>query len=276
MPPPVRHVASLALLATLALAAAAVARDPGHALRVPTPENPAPIPPEPVPAPPPSGPCADPAQRCPDLVVLVPSELQILRSPSGRVRLGSRNRLVNQGAGPLSLIGTRLGPRTMTVRQRIHRVDGVYADHPLANTYFDFWRIPGQGRFWKLRDGLRFELWTGGPVERFVKGGIKTRFCMRDLRQVPGLPGPRSRIFGACSQSPRARTVKMGISVGWQESYPAFYYEQYVDITGLRGCHTLRHVADPLARVFESDESNNVSQVSVLLPPSRRGRVRSC
>ena len=134
----------------------------------------------------------------------------------------------------------------MTVRQRIHRVDGAYADHPLPNAYFDFWRIPGQGRFWKLRDGLRFELWTGGPVERFVKGGIKTRFCMRDLRQVPGLPGPRSRIFGACSQSPRARTVKMGISVGWQESYPAFYYEQYVDVTGLRGCHTLRHVADPL------------------------------
>ena len=130
--------------------------------------------------------------------------MQILRSPSGRVRLGSRNRLVNQGAGPLSLDGRRLGPRTMTVRQRIHRVAGAYADHPLANTYFDFWRIPGQGRFWKLRDGLRFELWTGGPVERFVKGGIKTRFCMRDLRQVPGLPGPRSRIFGACT-SRRAR-----------------------------------------------------------------------
>ena len=264
-----------ALLALAGSAGVAAAGDSGHVLRTPVPENPVPVPPEPVPAPPPSGPCADPAQRCPDLVVLEPSELEILPSRTGRVRLGSRNRLVNRGAGPLSLIGSRLGRRTMTVRQRIFAVAGGFADHPLPATYFDFWRIPGQGSFWKLRDALRFELWTAGPVERFVKYGRKTRFCMRDLREVPGLPGPRSRIYPACNQSSRARTVKMGISAGWQESYPAGYFEQYVDVTGLRGCHALRHVADPLGRVLESDESNNVAQVRMLLPP-RRGRVRAC
>jgi hypothetical protein len=140
----------------------------------------------------------------------------------------------------------------------------------------DFWLIPGQGHYWKLRDALRFELWTAdAPVERFVKAGRKTRFCMRDLVEVPGMPGPRSRKFGACNQSPRATAVRMGISVGWAESYPAGYFEQYVDITGQRGCFALRHVADPLAHVYESDESNNVSQVQVRLPP-RRGRVRDC
>ena len=274
MPQRVRHVVVVTLLAMAGTAAVAAAR-PQHVLRTPVPENPVPIPPEPEPAPPPSGPCGDPAQRCPDLVVLAPSELKVLRTPAGRVLLGSRNKLVNRGAGPLYLLGSRRDSRTMTVRQRIFAVAGGHVDHPLANAYFDFWRIPGQGSFWKLRDGLRFELWTAGPVERFVKSGRKTRFCMRDLVEVPGMPGPRSRIFGACSQSRRARTVRMGISVGWQESYPAGYFEQYVNVTGLHGCHALRHVADPRARVFESDESNNIAQTRVLLPP-RGNRVRAC
>ena len=166
--------------------------------------------------------------------------------------------------------------RTMTVRQRVYALNGTHTEYPLRDARFDFWLIPGQGRFWKLRDALRFELWTaGGPIERFVKRGIKTRFCMRDLQQVPGLPGPRTRRFGICSQQPDALTVRMGVSVGWRESYPAGYHEQSVDITGLHGCYALRHIADPLGHVFESDESNNMSQTRVRLPP-RRGRVRGC
>ncbi len=67
----------------------------------------------------------------------------------------------------------------------------------------------------------------------------------------------------------------MGISKGWEESYPPGYYEQYVDVTGLSGCFSLRHVADPLGHVFESDESNNAAQTRFRLPP-RRGRVSGC
>lgn len=275
-----RHRARIApafgvLLAALA-AGVAVAAQPSHAPRIPATENPTPIPPEPVPVPPPSGPCGDLNLRCPDLVVLAPSELRVQRGRNGRLRLGSRNRLVNRGAGPMFLLGAREGARTMTVSQRIYSQTGGHTDYPLPAARFDFWPIPGQGSFWKLRDGLRFELWTaGGPLEQFVKFGPKTRFCMRDLVEVPGLGGPRFRKFPGCSQSARARTVRMGISVGWEESYPSFYHEQYVDITGLRGCYALRHIADPLGHVLESDESNNVSQTRFRLPP-RRGRVRGC
>jgi hypothetical protein len=273
-----RIVLVLAALLASAWAAAGVAAAP-QLQHIPLPENPTPIPPEPVPVPPPSGPCADTRMRCPDLIVRAPSELKVIRSRFGRVRLGSRNILVNRGAGPMYLLGRRLGRRTMTVRQRIFTTAGTFEEFPLERARFDFWTIPvppGQGRFWKLRDGLRFELWTaGGPIERFVKFGRKTRFCMRDLREVPGMGGPRTRQFPACNQSPNKRVVRMGISVGWYESYPAFYYEQYVDVTGLRGCYSLRHVADPLGHVFEADESNNTSATRVRLPP-RRGRVRGC
>lgn len=263
------------IVAALA-AGVAVAAQPSHTLRVPTPSNPTPIPPEPVPVPPPSGPCADANLRCPDLVVLAPSDLRVLRGRNGHVRLGSRNRLVNRGAGPMFLLGERERERTMTVSQRIFARNGDHTDYPLPEARFDFWFIPGQGRYWKLRDGLRFELWTAGlPIEQFVKFGRKTRFCMRDLVEVPGLGGPRFRKFPGCNQSARTRSLRMGISVGWEESYPPGYYEQYVDVTGLRGCFSLRHVADPLGHVFESDESNNVAQTRVRLPP-RRGRVRGC
>ncbi len=271
-----RIALAFGLLVAALATGVAVAAQPPHTVRVPTPENPTPIPPEPVPLPPPSGPCGDASLRCPDLVVLAPSELRVQRGANGRLRLGSRNRLVNRGAGPLFLLGARASERTMRVSQRIYSHSGDHTDYPLPDTRFDFWFIPGQGRYWKLRDGLRFELWTaGGPLEQFVKLGRKTRFCMRDLVKVPGLAGPRFRKFPGCSQSSRARSTRMGISAGWEESYPAGYHEQYVDITGLSGCFALRHVADPLGHVFESDESNNVSQTRVRLPP-RRGRVRGC
>ena len=275
--PPRARIALVSGVVVAALAGGvASAAAPSHTTRIPQTENPTPIPPEPVPIPPPSGPCANPQLRCPDLVVLEPSGLTVLRGRNGRVRLGSRNRLINRGAGPLFLLGARNGERTMNVSQRIYSVNDRHTDFPLADTFFDFWAIPGQGSYWKLRDGLRFELWTaGGPVEQFVKVGRKTRFCMRDLIEVPDLSGPRFRRFPGCNQSSRAKTVTMGISVGWEESYPPGYYEQYVDVTGLRGCYSLRHVADPLGRIFESDESNNVSLTRVRLPP-RRGRVRGC
>lgn len=277
-----RH-ARIALLRTSIVAAACVlatadvAGGASHASRAPVPSNPTPLPPAPTPIPPVAGPCAAPTARCPDLVLRPPSDLTIATTASGRVVLGSRNRLVNRGRGPLFLLGRRAaGARSMTVRQRIYSVTGAHHDYPLAGTHFDFWFIPGQGHYWKLRDGLRFELWTAGdPIDRLVKVGHKTHFCMRDLIQVPGLPGPRERQFPGCNQTPGLRSVRMGISVGWEESYPPLYFQQFIDVTGLRGCFSLRHIADPKQHVYESDESNNTASVRIRLP-ARGGHVTGC
>lgn len=267
-----RVILLAALLAPASTTVAADART--NVPRAPIIENPTPTPPEPVPIPPPSGPCADVRQRCPDLVLRPPSDLRLSRSRSGRLRLGSRNHLVNRGAGPLYLTGERDKRRTMKVSQRIYSISGAHRTYRLKDTRFDFWLIPGQGRYWKLRDALRFELRTAdGPVGRLVKVGRKTRFCMRDLVELPGLPGPRGRVFGGCSQSAQAKSTRMGISVGWKESYPTGYHEQYVDVTGLRGCYVLRHIADHKGHVLESDESNNMSQVRVRLGGLR---LRGC
>ena len=142
---------------------------------------------------------------------------------------------------------------------------------------FDFWFIPGQGSYWKLRDGLRFELWTAGlPLEQFVKFGRKTRFCMRDLIEVPGLRRAALSQVPAPATSPRARS-----RCGWgsrragrRATRPATTSSTSTS-PACSGCFSLRHVADPLGHVFESDESNNMAQTRVRLPP-RRGRVRGC
>ncbi|HEV2770290.1 MAG TPA: lysyl oxidase family protein [Solirubrobacteraceae bacterium] len=214
--------------------------------------------------------CLQENMRCPDLRMGAPSELVLQRTPGGRTLLRSRNRLRNLGSGPLSLHSRRdRGERSMRVRQRIYRTN---ASHITRSTRarLDFWHIPGQGGFWKVRHPVEFQLWTMGSGRAPVREGEKSRFCMRDLfRRTTA--GPRRAVFPACSQDRSDRTNRQGISVGWEESYPAGYFEQYVDVSGLRGCFKLWHVADPRNRFLESNETNNAAGTVVAL---RNGRLR--
>ncbi len=63
--------------------------------------------------------------------------------------------------------------------------------------------------------------------------------------------------------------------MGWADIYPASYHEQYVDVTGLRGCFALWHVADPRDHLAESDETNNAARTVVRLP-LHAGRAGYC
>ena len=174
------------------------------------------------------------------------------------------------GAGPASLHGTRNGRFTMTAEQVLHRVDGrtvrVDTDAKLL-----FKAIPGQYRYWKWNGAARMELWrldsTGTPVER-TRIGPKTVYCLRDLQRRAGwLPrSPRRFHYPGCSQRLSQRTVTLGTSVGWSDVYPASYYENWIDVTGLRGCFAYVHIADPTNVIYESDEDDNASSAVVKLP----------
>jgi hypothetical protein len=200
-----------------------------------------------------------------------PQQVYVQRTPAGRTLLRSRNRLQNRGAGPLSLHSQRdADESTMRVRQRIYREGARGHISQFTHARLDFWRIPGQGGYWKVRNPAEFQVWTMGPERRMVREGEKSRFCMRDLFRRTG-EGPRRAVFPACAQDRSDRSNRQGISVGWDESYPAGYFEQYVDVSGLRGCFKLWHIADPNDRFDESDETNNAAGVIVGL---RDGRVR--
>lgn len=230
----------------------------------------------PAPAPgPDAARCADPAYRCPDLRMERPYEISAGRTLGGRTLLYSANAIYSLGRGPVVIEGRRRSARTMFVRQRIYTANGhVSVPRPGARVVFK--GIPGQGGYWKFQAAARMELWSTGPGRRRVRSGEKLVYCFRDLKRTQPLQrSPRRRIFGACSRDPGARRVLLGTSIGWADIYPASYYEQYIDVSGLRGCFELWHIADPADHLIETDESNNAAATVVRLP-FRRGTAGRC
>ena len=183
--------------------------------------------------------------------------------------LRATNNLKSRGEGPVMLRGTRTGKRTMLARQHIYRQDG---SRKIVRTgaRLEFKHIPGQGPYWKWAHAARFELWSLDPEgrrQRLVRTGPKVVYCLRDLRRTsPGPRSPRFRVFPKCSQDLRKRKVTLGTSAGWSDVYPASYYEQWINVAGLRGCFAYVHRADPKNRVWENNEGNNDAQRVVRLP----------
>ncbi|MCW2955279.1 MAG: hypothetical protein JWO69_148 [Thermoleophilia bacterium] len=220
-------------------------------------------------------PCAGPSSglyRCPNLRMRTPFNLSLGRR-DGRSILYSANSLDSVGAGPASLRGRkRAGDARfeMGANQLLHRRRGAPVQVDTGAELL-FKAIPGQYRYWKWNGAARMELWrldsTGRAVER-TRVGPKTVYCLRDLERTRGsLPrSPRGRVYPACSQRATQRAVTLGTSVGWSDVYPASYYENWIDVTGLRGCFAYVHVADPTNAIYESNEDDNRSNVVVRLP----------
>jgi hypothetical protein len=228
---------------------------------------------------PPPTPCTDPAAslelRCPNLRMGTPSHVYAERR-GRRVLLRGTSRLTNVGTGPIELRGRRSEPREMEATQAIHRTDGGVALWPTsAELYFK--PIPGQGGYWKMVDAASLEIWTidaDGELGRRVRTSPKIHYCLRDLVRLSPAPAgaPRRMVYPACNQNPRKRSVTLGTSVGWVDRYPSSYYQQYVDVTGLRGRFAFAMTVDPGHRLAESVETDNTSWVTVRLPMrARRG-----
>ena len=220
----------------------------------------------------PLNPCLGPDAddfMCPNLRMSAPSDISLARR-GARLILYSTNSVNSLGDGPASLRGRRDGRYTMVARQVLHRKSGspITID---TEAKLLFKAIPGQYRYWKWNGAARMELWrldsVGTPIERTVIGP-KTVYCLRDLRRLFGTrPGsPPSRVYPACSKDLGQQSVTLGTSVGWSDVYPASYHENWIDVTGLRGCFAYVHIADPTNVIYESNEDDNASRTVVKLP----------
>lgn len=209
--------------------------------------------------------------RCPDLVMRRPWGLYSDRlTKPGHTVLRAGNSIDNVGSGPAELHGVRTRKRWMRAHQRIYRQDGTrMAVRTGARLEFKYAHLD---RFWwKFHDAARFELWRlsrKGERTRRVRVGPKVAYCLRDLlRTRPTLDrSPRRRVYPACSNDPEKQRDTLGTSIGWSDVYPPSYPEQWIDVTGLRGCFAYVHIADPRNGIFESNEHNNAAQVVVRLP----------
>ena len=125
-------------------------------------------------------PCIGPdarSLRCPDLVMRRPYGLYTDRlTKPGHTVLRAGNVIDSVGAGPAELHGTRIGPRFMDARQRIHQRDGgrIGVDTG-ARLQFKF--AHQQRYWWKFHDAARFELWrvdSEGRRTRLVRTGRRS------------------------------------------------------------------------------------------------------
>ncbi|MCO5316132.1 MAG: lysyl oxidase family protein [Solirubrobacterales bacterium] len=232
-----------------------------------------------------SGPCANPKSRakllCPDLKVAWPRDLAIDRTTRpGKALLRSTNDIRSRGLGPIELRGRRDRPRSMATMQAIRRRGGGYALYP-SQMRLRFHNVGARygGAYWKAALPLRFELWKIDGHRRRVRlarVGPKQFYCLRDLERTrPGRRSPRDPVYPACNQNPRIRKVTLGTSVGWSDIYPSTYDEQWINVTGLRGCFAYVLKVDPLDRMYELNERNNASQRIVRLP-WRGNHKRGC
>ena len=221
----------------------------------------------------PQNPCTGPeAARllCPNLRIGTPSEMKV-EPYEGKTILRATSDVQSRGRGPIEVRGQRDGPKSMRVNQRIYKVGG---DHLTVRTdaslhFTDVGEYFG-GSYWKVHQLARFELrkvladGTLGPV---VRTSPKLNYCLRDLERTrPGKRSPRTRHYPACNQDPSIRRATLGTSVGWSDIYPANYDEQYIDVSGLRGCYVFGMTVDPRELLFESSEEDNSSHRRVRLP----------
>jgi hypothetical protein len=260
--PRLRRVLPLAVATASVVAGAAGA---GDAARAPLDENP----------------CITERARslnCPDLVMKPPFGLYAQYS-RGRTLLRAGNSIDSVGHGPAELYGERIGPRFMRARQRIYRrAGGRISVETGARLEFKFAHL-GK-RWWKFHNAARFELWRldrRGRRQRLVRVGPKVSYCLRDFRRTrPWIRrSPPARVYPACDTYPGRQKETIGTSVGWSDVYPATYPEQWIDVTGLRGCFAYVHLADPGNGIYESNEDNNEAGVVVRLP-WRGASTRGC
>jgi hypothetical protein len=219
--------------------------------------------------------------RCPDIVMDRPWGVYLDRTTSpGRSLLRAGNAIESIGKGPVELHGVRYSRVYMHARQRIYkRGGGFITARTGAKLRF---KLAHLSRYWwKFFDAASFQLWRlddQGVRTRRVRTGPKVSYCLRDLSHTRSwLPGtPYLPHYPACSNNAALRRDVLGTSVGWADVYPPDYPEQWIDVTGLRGCFAYVHVADPGNGVYESNEHDNKSQVIVRLPYNSRDRRGGC
>jgi hypothetical protein len=216
---------------------------------------------------------------CPDLIMAPPDGLFVGRSPRGRLRLYATNHIINVGAGPLEIKGKRSGAREMKARQVIHRGGKRPIVTPDAGELYFKFVDSGRGSYWKYSHAARFELWkldADGNRGEMVRTGPKLDYCFRDLARVRPY-ARRNRRYPGCSQVRGLATDRLGVSPGWADVYPSSYPENWIDITGLKGCFSFIHRVDPLGKIAEEREDNNIGFRHVRLPP-RHGSIapRGC
>jgi hypothetical protein len=185
---------------------------------------------------------------------------------AGRTLLRLSNAAINMGQGPMELTGGATNPDgSQQVFQRVYASDGSSKKFLSGNFVFH-----AQHNHVHFEDFTQYNLrrvtpddgtGTGTPgAGTIAASGDKVSFCLLDsLAYDVTLPGaPLTAQNVTCSN------VKQGISVGWADLYDKSLFGQWVDVTDApSGRYWLEVVIDPMNRIAESNERNNVARIMI-------------
>ena len=168
--------------------------------------------------------------------------------------------LPDVGAGPFEVRGSRssTSQTNMSVKQVIYQSGGG------TKTRSTTAKISYQTGVWRL--GALEAGWlqtTSGTVAALAKHW----YCPQDDTAFNlNLPGaPQTRHYTSCGGgNTNLLTVTLGLSVGWDDNYGPYSYQQYIDITNVPdGTYYLYAQADPNNYFQESNESNNTTWTEI-------------
>lgn len=182
------------------------------------------------------------------------------------------NGTANVGDGRLYLYGNRseATDSLIPIRQRITRSDGSIREH-LAG-YFEY--HPNHDHI-HVNDWALYrirEVLPGDGVGPVVAEGPKTSYCVFDDDvHDSSLPN-----FSESGEFFQCFSNVQGLSVGWVDVYTKDLPGQQIDITDIPdGVYWLESVVDPLNTILETNDSNNLARIKLLignptsLPPDR-------
>jgi hypothetical protein len=208
----------------------------------------------------------------PDLAMGPIVDIAVGTTETGQQRLRFAATIVNIGAGPLIVRASRpwLGNDDWTVDQWIEERAGGYSVEPTTASLV----YGGDGHnHWHVKqvEVHQIEALDGTVLGRLVKQG----FCFFDTDAyrptVAGTPAQAHWSARGCASTIDTR-VRMGLSVGWGDTYPWHLLDERIDVTSLPdGRYRIRQIADPNHEFEESNESNNETWVIVDLKTTADG-----
>lgn len=229
---------------------------------------------------------ATPRLQLPDLRMAKPRDIRLAHVTSGALKgrrlLRFTTILLNDGKGPIDVVGRRACRSTsrcptMSVRQRIRRTDGTWT--VVRTTARMRFEVGDRHRHWHVEDFERYRLWRLGVADPTPRRARKFGFCFFDISRVRRWgPAHRQYAQSRCG-TPDSLRVHVGLSAGWQDTYPWDFAGQYIDVTGLpRGEYLLCVTADPRKQFRQADTRNHetwvrlrIGRSGVVLRESRKG-----
>mgnify|MGYP000067744784 CR=1 FL=1 len=192
-------------------------------------------------------------QQLPDLVPWMPADRpEVFDWAIQGDELRLTTSISNQGEGALEIRGGATNGNTQEVFQRIYNDDGTSTE-TLAG---DFVHHPEHGHI-HFEDFTQFrlrEVTAEGGVGDVAAEGDKVSFCLIDIERFDSTDPSTYRTCGQIQ----------GISAGWADVYDKGLPGQSIDISAVaNGEYWLEFVVDPLDKLTEADETNNVQRVLI-------------